>query len=58
MDTQRVTIRQVETEAIEAVRATAKYNNLTLGEATSEAFYFWIESLDPSEDTESGLEAA
>ncbi len=46
MKTERVTIRRVETEIIDAVRDTAWLNRMTLGEAVSEALSFWLDSLE------------
>ena len=53
MNTERVTIRGVDREAISELRELAKFNGLTLGEAFSDAIHAWIDSLDeidPDED--------
>ena len=52
MDTERVTIRQVESDAIDAVRETARYNRMTLGEAVTEAFNVWLTSLEEEADAD------
>ena len=45
METERVTIRNVEREAITELRETARFNQLTLGEAVSEAINAWLGGL-------------
>jgi len=55
MNTERVTIRNIEREAITALRETAKFNHMTLGEAASEAIFAWLGGLpevNPSEEFE------
>ena len=45
MNTERVTIRNVDREAITGLRETARFNQMTLGEAASEAIMAWLGSL-------------
>ncbi len=45
MNTERVTIRNVESEAITALRETARFNQMTLGAAASEAIMAWLDGL-------------
>ena len=55
MNTERVTIRNVESEAITALRETARFNDMTLGEAASEAIFAWLGGLPevtPNEEFE------
>ena len=50
MEVERVTIRAVNSDTIQEVREVAKYNDLTLGEATNEAFSYWLASLEEDLD--------
>lgn len=50
MNTERVTIRGVESEAINGLREAAKYNSITLGYAVSEAIELWLDSLDDDDE--------
>ena len=55
MNTERVTIRNVEREAITALRETARFYQMTLGEAASEAIMAWLGGLtevNPNEEFE------
>ena len=45
METERVTIRNVDRKAITELRETARFNGMTLGEAASEAILAWLGSL-------------
>jgi len=45
MKTERVTIRNIDREAITGLRETARFNDMTLGEAASEAILAWLGSL-------------
>ncbi len=55
MNTERVTIRNVNREAITGLRETARFNDMTLGEAASEAIFAWLGGLPevtPNEEFE------
>ena len=55
METERVTIRNVDREAITELRETARFNSMTLGEAASEAIIAWLGGLPeatPNEEFE------
>ena len=55
MNTERVTIRNIDREAITGLRETAKFNDMTLGEAASEAILAWLSGLpevNPDEEFE------
>ena len=55
MNTERVTIRNIDREAITALRETARFNQMTLGAAASEAIMAWLDGLPevtPNEEFE------
>ena len=55
MNTERVTIRNIDREAITGLRETARFNDMTLGEAASEAILAWLGGLSeatPNEEFE------
>ena len=55
MKVERVTIRNIEREAITGLRETARFNGMTLGEAASEAILAWLSGLpevNPNEEFE------